>query len=144
MAKIETGFNIALSLNSGKTILGVTSDDLTIEGVTKESITKDDSGVPQVAVVRRDLTFSVSGLYMVKETGDGVNLLGRNQIIALADKTGADAVIAFSYGTGSGDDDDVTVSGTCIITSYSESSAADPGSDPTFTLNLRALTHSIA
>lgn len=124
------GYNVSLSLNS-KTLLGRTQEDLNISARTKESITKDDNGVKSVAVTGHDITFSVSALMTLE--GSSASKLDRDDVIALAMKTGSEAVIPFIYAVSGGD----TYAGSCIITGYSESSAADLDTDTTVSLNLQ-------
>lgn len=125
------GYNVSLSLNS-KTLLGRTQEDLNISARTKESITKDDNGVKSVAVTGHDITFAVSAL-MDFNPSTGATKLDRDDVIALALKTGAEAVIPFTYTATGGD----TYNGNVIITGYSESTSADPDTDSTVSLNLQ-------
>ena len=70
------GYNIALKLDTDQcTLAGRTQDDLTIAARTKESLTKDDSGSPQVAVVGHDasgnqlrLRYSTKGFHFSLST----------------------------------------------------------------------------
>ena len=126
------GYNIALKLNS-KTILGRTQDDLTIAAVVKESITKDDAGATQRAVVRHDVSFRVSALLSLDTAGTETTKLDRDDVIALALSTGTSAVIPVQYLCTGG----ATYGGNAIITGYSESSSADPDSDTTMSLDLQ-------
>lgn len=125
------GYNVSLSLNS-KTLLGRTQEDLNISARTKESITKDDNGVKSVAVTGHDITFSISAL-MSFNPASGATKLDRDDIIELALRTGADAIIPFTYAATGGD----TYKGNVIITGYSESTSADPDTDSTISLDLQ-------
>lgn len=124
------GYNISLQINS-KTILGRTQDDLSISAVVKQSITKDDEGVMQRAVVRHDVTFSVNALLSLN--GEDMTQLDRDDVIALALATGSSAIIPVKYLCAGGD----TYGGNAIITGYSESSGADPDADTTLSLDLQ-------
>lgn len=125
------GYNISLQINN-KTILGRTQDDLSISAVVKESITKDDAGVMQRSVVRHDVTFSVSALLSLNETGVTTQL-DRDDVIAMALTTGSSAVVPVKYLCTGG----ATYGGNAIITGYSESSGADPDADTTLSLDLQ-------
>lgn len=124
------GYNISLQINN-KTILGRTQDDLSISAVVKQSITKDDEGVMQHAVVRHDVTFSVNALLSLN--GEDTTQLDRDDVIALALATGSSAIIPVKYLCAGGD----TYGGNAIITGYSESSGADPDADTTLSLDLQ-------
>ena len=131
MAAPVSGYNIAFKIGSGssaKTLAGRTQDDLTIAARTKESLTKDDAGATQVAIVGQDITFRATGLIDV--TG-GTNKLDRDDMITNALKTGNAAVMAFTYTTTGGK----TMTGSCVITNYSESS--NSSDDATFTVDFR-------
>ena len=93
MAALE-GYNIAFKIGN-KTLAGRTQDDLTIAARTKESLTKDDQGATQVAVIGHDITFRATGL--VELGSDTSSKSFRNTIIANALKTGSQAVLAFKY-----------------------------------------------
>lgn len=125
------GYNIALSLGN-KTILGRTQDDLNISAIVKESITKDDAGVRQRAVTGHDVSFRVSALLELG-VGSAVNKMDRDDVIALALAKGSAAIVAVSYTCAGGD----TYGGNAIITGYTESSAADPETDTTISLDLQ-------
>lgn len=121
-----TGYNIALKLG-GKTVAGRTQEDLSISAITKESITKDDAGVKNKIVTGHNVTFKVSALVDVEST----TKLTRDAVIAYALAKGSSAVVAFEYTCAGGK----SLTGNCIITGYSESSAADPDSDTTLSLD---------
>lgn len=124
------GYNIKLELG-GKTIVGRTSDELNISAITKESITKDDAGVKRVAVTGHDVTLKASALLEVGDTT--ATKMDRDDIIAQALKTGADAVIAITYSCQNGD----TYAGNAIITGYSESSSAEADADTSLSVDLQ-------
>jgi hypothetical protein len=125
------GYNVSLTIGS-KTLLGRTQEDLNISAVTKTSITKDDNGVQQESVVRHDVTFKVSAL-MSLDSETTHTKLDRDDVIALALATGSSAVVAVQYLCTGGD----TYGGSAIITGYSESTAADPDTDSTISLDLK-------
>ena len=116
MAYLE-GYNIAFKIG-GKTLAGRTQDDLTIAARTKESLTKDDAGQKQYAVVGHEVTFKASALFVVGNTDD--TKTDRDDLIALALQTSDNAEIPVTYETSGGD----AYEGTAIITNYSESSNA--------------------
>jgi len=124
------GYNIRLKIDS-KYVVGVTQDDLQVTAQTKESITKDDAGVKQSAVVGQEVTFKVAGL-MVVESG-GTTKFDVDDLLAQALKTGANAIIGFVYERSSGEN----YSGNCIMTDYAESTPADPDSDATYTATFK-------
>ncbi len=124
-------YNISLTIGS-KTVLGRTQEDLSIAAVTKTSITKDDLGQQQEAVVRHDVTFKVAALLSIDSETTHTKL-DRNDVIALALATGSSAVVAVQYLCAGGD----TYGGNAIITGYSESSSADPDTDSTISLDLK-------
>ena len=127
MAALE-GYNIAFKIGN-KTLAGRTQDDLTIAAKTKESLTKDDSGATQVSITGHDVTFRATGLIDV--TSGSSSILDRDDIIVDVLKTGAQAILAFTYTTASGK----TLSGNCVITNYSESS--NSSDDATYTVDFR-------
>lgn len=125
------GYNIKLAIG-GKTLAGRTQDSLNISAITKESITKDDNGKKQIAVVGHDVTFSVSALMEIISAGEATKL-DRDDVIALSLKTGAEAVVAIEYALEGGD----TYQGNAVITGYTEDSSASADSDTTVSLNLQ-------
>ena len=128
MATPVAGYNIAFQIGS-KTLAGRTQDDLTIAARTKESLTKDDEGATQVSITGHDVTFRATGLIDV--TSGSSSILDRDDIIVDVLKTGAQAILAFTYTTASGK----TLSGNCVITNYSESS--NSSDDATYTVDFR-------
>ena len=128
MATKVSGYNILLKINS-KTVLGVTQDELQVSAQTKESITKDDAGVKNSEVTGQEVTFNVTGLIEVAGSGDTSTKLDADDLIEQSLKTGSSAIIPFVYDRGTGLDN---YSGNCIMTSYSETTPADPDSDATF------------
>ena len=125
------GYNIKLTIG-GKTLAGRTQDSLNISAITKESITKDDNGKKQIAVVGHDVAFSVSALMEIISAGEATKL-DRDDVIALSLKTGAEAVVAIEYALEGGD----TYQGNAVITGYTEDSSASADSDTTVSLNLQ-------
>ena len=125
------GYNIKLTIG-GKTLAGRTQDSLNISAITKESITKDDNGKKQIAVVGHDVTFSVSALMEIISAGEATKL-DRDDVIALSLKTGDEAVVAIEYALEGGD----TYQGNAVITGYTEGSSASADSDTTVSLNLQ-------
>ena len=125
------GYNIKLTIG-GKTLAGRTQDSLNISAITKESITKDDNGKKQIAVVGHDVTFSVSALMEIISAGEAAKL-DRDDVIALSLKTGDEAVVAIEYALEGGD----TYQGNAVITGYTEDSSASADSDTTVSLNLQ-------
>ena len=128
MATPGPGYNIAFKIGN-KTLAGRTQDDLTIAAKTKESLTKDDGGSTQVSITGHDVTFRATGLIDV--TSGSSSILDRDDIIVDVLKTGAQAILAFTYTTASGK----TLSGNCVITNYSESS--NSSDDATYTVDFR-------
>lgn len=121
------GYNIAFKYGSA-TIEGRTQDDLTVAAKIKESLTKDDQGATQVAVIGHDITFRASGKIVA---ADGTGTKGRNTVLADALKTGSAAVLTFIYmGTGL-----TSYTGSCVITNYTESSNASD--EATWTADFR-------
>ena len=125
------GYNVSISVG-GKTILARTQEDLTIAAQVKESITKDDNGVKQKKVTGHDVSFKISALMSLNETGQTTQL-DRDDIIALALVTGDSAPVTVVYAATGGD----SYTGSAIITGYSESTAADPDTDSTISLDLQ-------
>lgn len=125
------GYNIKLTIG-GKTLAGRTQDSLNISAITKESITKDDNGKKQIAVVGHDVTFSVSALMEIISAEEATKL-DRDDVIALSLKTGDEAVVAIEYALEGGD----TYQGNAVITGYTEDSSASADSDTTVSLNLQ-------
>lgn len=121
------GYNIAFRIG-GNTIAGRTQDDLTIAARTKESLTKDDAGSPQVSITGHDITFRATALMDV--TG-GTGKISRDTLLADALATSTGAVLAFTYVAAGG----ATYGGNCVITNYTESSNASD--DATITVDFR-------
>lgn len=125
------GYNIRLKVED-KYLIGVTSDEVSVSPNTKESITKEDAGVKQEAVVSNTVTFSVSGI--IDMTGGGATMLDNDDIIDLATKTGDAAIVDIDYIRGQG----TAYTGTGIITGYTENNPADPEEDPTYSLTIES------
>lgn len=123
------GYNIRIKLED-KFLIGVTSDEVSISPNTKESITKEDAGVKQEAVISNTVTFNISGL--IDMTGGSGTVLDNDDILEMACKTGDAAVVDIDYVRGSG----TAYSGTGIITGYTETNPADPDEDPTYSLTV--------
>lgn len=126
------GYNIAFKLKVGNdylTLAGRTQDDLTIAARTKERITKDDAGSPQVGVSGHDITFRATGLVdLTSETA-----ITRDTLIGYALQTAGSAVFDFQYATNGND----MLSGQCVITNLTESSNATD--DATLTVDFRVV-----
>ena len=126
------GYNIAFKLKVGQnylTLAGRTQDDLTIAARTKERITKDDAGSPQVGVSGHDITFRATGLVdLTSETA-----ITRDTLIGYALQTAGSAVFDFQYATNGND----MLSGQCVITTLTESSNATD--DATLTVDFRVV-----
>ena len=123
------GYNIRIKLED-KYLIGVTSDEVSVSPNTKESITKEDAGVKQEAVISNTVTFNISGL--IDMTGGSDTVLDNDDILEMACKTGDAAVVDIDYVRGSG----TAYSGTGIITGYTETNPADPDEDPTYSLTV--------
>jgi len=126
------GYNVRLKIGT-KNLVGVTSDEMTVTALIKESITKDNSGVKQKEVTGHDWTFRVSAL-MILDDAATPTALDRDAVLALVAATGSGAVLAATYGGTTGD----VYAGNVIISSYSESTAADPETDASYTLDLQS------
>jgi hypothetical protein len=111
------GYNVAFRIN-GKTVVGRTSDDLTIAARTVDSITKDDQGESQESVTGHDVTFSAAGMMAVGNSETGK--LDRDDMMEQALKKGSAAVIPVTYAAAGGD----TYQGNSIMTQYRESTNA--------------------
>lgn len=112
------GYNFYFQFG-GKRIAGVTQDDLDIQPVTKESITKDDQGTTQVEVVSHNIDISVSGLIDIDASDE--SKMHADDLIALGLAKGNDAKVNFAYVRGSGR----TYYGTAVCNGYSESTNAE-------------------
>lgn len=123
------GYNIALKVGE-KTFVGRTQDDLTISALTKESITKDEKGNKISAVTGHDVSFRCAGIMEVDKDGDATKVY-RDDIIAMALKTGDEALIDITYGPEGG----AIYGGKAVITGYSESTSAE--GDATYSLDLK-------
>lgn len=131
MAAPELGYNIAFKIGN-KTLAGRTQDDLTITPTIKESITKDDAGNKNQQVTGQEVTFSCQGLvYLSVDSGDASTRLKRDDIVDYALATGNGAVLAFTYAASSGK----ILSGSCVITGYSESSNSED--EATYTVDFK-------
>lgn len=124
----QGGYNVYLT-TGGKTFVGVTSDELSVETATKESTTKDDAGVKSKRVTSHTFNFTVSGLFDVTDTT--ATRLNNDAIMALAIANSSFSII---YERGNG----TNYSGTAIVSGYTESTPADPDEDSTYSLQLRS------
>ena len=79
MAALE-GYNIAFKIGN-KTLAGRTQDDLTIAARTKESLTKDDQGATQVAVIGNALKTGSQAVLAFKYMPTGGQAYGGNCVI---------------------------------------------------------------
>ena len=114
------GYNIALKLGN-KTCLGRTQEDLSVTPNVKESITKDNAGTKQYAVVGQEVTFKVSGLVTFDDSS-GTTALDGDNLMDQSLKTGSAAEIQAIYYRGT---NGASYSGTVIMTGYSESSNSE-------------------
>lgn len=115
------GYNIAFRID-GRTIAGRTQDDMNIQAVIKESLTKDDKGNSRKKVTGHNVTFRAAGLMdngNPDANGDATPLT-RDEIIALSLKTGEEAIVPVRYGADGG----LIYGGNAIISGYSESTNA--------------------
>ena len=117
MAKV-LGYNFLFSFG-GKRIAGVTQDDIDIQPVTKESITKDDQGTTQVEVVGHNIDITVAGLIDI-DASDSTKLHA-NDLIALGLAKGSSAKVQFAYTRGTGQ----AYYGTAVCNGYTESTNAE-------------------
>lgn len=124
------GYNISFEVDN-KTLLGRTQDDLNITANIKESLTKDDQGNKRYKVTSHTVTFAVSAILMLNGTTS--TQLDRDDVIALALRTGDAAVVPVKYLCSGGD----TYGGNAIITGYSETSSASADEEATINLNLQ-------
>ena len=124
----QGGFNVKIT-SGGKTFVGVTSDELSVDTATKESTTKDDAGVKNKRVTSHTFNFTVSGLFDVTDTT--AIRLNNDAIMALALGTNPIDIV---YDRGNGQN----YSGTAIIAGYTETTPADPDEDSTYSLQLRS------
>jgi hypothetical protein len=123
------GYNVALMVG-GKTLVGRTQDDLSISALTKESITKDEKGNKLSSITGHEVTFRCAGIMEVASDGTA-NKIYRDEILAMALKTGADAEIDVTYGPEGG----AQYGGKAVITGYSESTSAE--GDATYSIDLK-------
>ena len=123
------GYNIRIKVES-KYLIGVTSDEVSIAPVTKESIVKENAGVKQEAIVGHTTTISISGL--IDMTGGSETMLDNDDILHYACLTGDSAKVDIDYVRGEG----TAYEGTGIITGYTETNPADPEEDPTYSLTI--------
>ncbi len=124
----QGGFNVYLT-TSNKTFVGVTSDELSVEPNTKESITKDSGGVKSKRVTGHVFNFTVGGIFDV--TDDTSSRLNNDAIFAMAM---AKTPVNIVYERGNG----VNYSGSGIIAGYTETTPADPDEDSTYSLQIRS------
>ena len=132
------GYNIAFKVYANAqyqfAMYGSVQDDMTIAARTKERVTKDDAGVTSVAITGQDVTFRVSGLIVLNDP----DISGPDRDYWINQALGSSS-ISFVYVMDGG----ATVSGTCIMTNYSESSNATD--DATYTADFRVVgTASVA
>lgn len=123
------GYNIRIKVED-KYLIGVTSDEVSISPVTKESIVKENAGVKQESIVGHTTSISISGL--IDMNGGSLTILDNDDILALACLTGDSAKVDIDYIRGEG----AAYTGTGIITGYTETNPADPEEDPTYSLTI--------
>lgn len=112
------GYNIVLKLAT-KLIAGTVENTLKITPTIEESLIKEDSGNPQLEVIGYESEITIGGLMMIKEVGEAGTHVDYTD---LRDSIIAKAPIAFVYGgTQTGD---AIISGSLVITDYSESTNA--------------------
>lgn len=123
MAKV-LGYNFFFKFNN-KRIAGVTQDDIDIQPLTKESLTKDDQGATQFEVVGHTIDITVAGLIDIDGSGSGSGSGGTklhaDDLIALGLAKGASAKVPCTYVRGGGR----AYSGTAVCNGYSESTNAE-------------------
>ncbi len=124
----QGGFNVYLTTSS-KTFVGVTSDELSVEPNTKESISKDNNGVKNKRVTGHVFNFTVNGIFDV--TDSTASRLNNDAIFALAM---AKTPVSIVYERGNG----VNYSGSGIIAGYTEKTPADSDEDSTYSLQIRS------
>ena len=112
------GYNIATKIN-GKTVVGLTQDDLSVSPVIKESITKADAGNKRRKVTGHDVTISMTANLCVGTAG--ANEFGRDDLLAQSLKKGDEAEIPVLYACEGG----ANYSGTAVMSSYSESTNSE-------------------
>lgn len=113
------GYNIAFKVD-GRTIAGRTQDDMNIQAIIKESLTKDDKGNSRKKVTGHNVTFRAAGLMDNSEAEGEATPLTRDEIIELSLKVGDEAIVPVRYGADGG----VIYGGNAIIAGYSESTNA--------------------
>lgn len=121
---IDLGYNTVVKVGD-KTFAGVSQDELTLTPELKESITKADEGNRRTQIVRVGGGISVSGLCSTDSTA---TVLDRAGII---DMVLAKQQVEVEYKVGS-----TVYSGTGNVSSYRETTPADPNTDPTYTLDI--------
>ena len=126
----QGGFNVKIT-SGGKTFVGVTSDELSVDTATKESTTKDDAGVKNKRVTSHTFNFTVSGLFDVTDTT--AIRLNNDAIMALALGTNPIDIV---YDRGNGQN----YSGTAIIAGYTETTPADRVRESSRAFSIRTKT----
>lgn len=124
------GFNIFTKIGN-KTILGRTTDSLSVTPKLKSSTTKDDEGVTRQRVTGHDVTISCSGISMYDEASGTATKIDRAALMDLVLAEGNDAELSVTYGDPKGG----TLSGTAIISDFDEESNAE-GDEATWSLQL--------
>lgn len=122
---VNVGYNTLVKAG-GNTFAGVTQDDFSLSAEMKESITKADAGSKRTKIVRVPASITVAGLC---STDSGSTVNDREAII---DLVLAKASVAITYLVETG----LTYSGTGYLTGYKESTAADPDTDPTYSVEI--------
>lgn len=112
------GYNFLFSFN-GKRIAGVTQDDLDIQPVVKESLTKDDQGATQYEVTGQTIDITVAGLIDIDATD--TTKLHADDLMGLGLATGANSKVPFVYTRSTGQ----AYQGTAVVNGYSESTNAE-------------------
>lgn len=113
------GYNFFFQYGSKK-IAGVTDDQLQITPKTKESLTKDDEGEEDSAIVGHGVEISVNGL-CYKNGQNETAALDLDDLMELNLKKGDAAKITFVYTRSTGK----AYTGTCIPNGYTESSNSE-------------------
>jgi len=123
---VNVGYNTLVKAGNN-TFAGVTQDDFSLSAEMKESITKADAGTKHTKIVRVPANITVAGLCSTDSSSSTVN--DREAII---DLVLAKASVAITYVVETG----LTYSGTGYLTAYKESTAADPDTDPTYSVEI--------
>lgn len=125
-----SAYNILIKIGDKK-LGGMTDNDMDIEAVVRESLSKYDQGVARKEVVNHTATFSVSGSITKHNETANTEFADSDDMLEYALKTNDDANFEFVYMRA----DMKAYQGKMIIKSYKESAGDDATAAATYSMS---------